>query len=276
MLSRSTTRVLLCSSFLAASSGCGGAAGSRLGRNADENYHHPEYGYGLLEAPESPAVLLGGGWHADSLALAAGPVSGSDSNAKLTQHYDWNDDGETDHTEEMNRYELHLVHDNGAEVFIRAVPVPASLEGKRPSELALAYMQAITRDGDMAARFSPADLPTKSGNKIEAGLIGEGSCSVSGVEAYRLELTAQRTEPAPPGPQKRARLIIVRPGYHHKVVGAEDRKVPVMLVAAYTNLPEKFDEQEEDFNRFLGQWVLGGYGEAIPVETGGGAHTCEP
>jgi len=220
--------------------------------------------------------MLSGAWHADSLALAAGPMSSPDSDATLTQHYDWNDDGSTDHTEEMNRYELHLVHDYGAGGFIRAVPVPPSLEGKRPSELAEAYMEAITRDGDMAARFSPADLPTDSSTTIEAGLIDEGSCAISGVDAYRLELTAHRSEPAPPGPEQRARLIIVRPGFRHKVSGAEDHEVPVMLVAAYTNSPEKFDEQEEDFNRFLGLWVLGGYGEAIPVESGGGAHTCQP
>lgn len=256
---------------------CGCVKGTgRFGSSGEylHNHHPVRVGY---EASE-PGTLLGSAWRLDNFTVKDARVGDQKlaGSYMSKRHYDLDDNGSYELDVEEARHDLRFEHRNtGALIWFALMPQSAS---QRDLELRV-IARSVADDfsgGVGAVTVTPKGIILTSEQRYASVVARTAGCRLGSVEAYQADFVVADVDQLkldPTSRSRRVRLLIARPGYT-RTIGPSSTKLPVVLVAGMSSLPEDFPKHEADFGRFVAAIGLGGPHDKAPPAAPSGV-TCD-
>jgi hypothetical protein len=245
-------------------------------------YVHHVYRYRVLSAAgadaSKPLALLGDDWELDNLYFEGPRLKHKMTPEFLTTYrFDTDGDGAPDTDEKVFVYDLRFKHRaRDALIFTRSLPIAGELRNKDLRVLAQRYFDAISGAGYEAVVLGGIDKVKEQ--RYAAEIVDKGPAQLAGREAYTMTFDVANVDQVkltPNARHTRVQVAFVRAPFNYVTSSGakEGSSYPVLLVAAYANLPEDFVTDLPDFEKLLGRLQIddrAGF-ERLPVEASKGA-----
>lgn len=243
-----------------------------------DGYRHATYPYGVIH--ELGDQLLPPVWLLDNYYLDRRVIKPKAAPEYMIGfHLDTNNDGVVDEIEQGYRYDLSFVNQRtSAQIYVRTVP-----QSYEVANLSLDVVARRFTDSLAGGDFVVVEFGTVRGlvnaqlveTKRYVTTMESGSpATMAGVEAYEATIAirnAAQVQGQVDRPDERRRVVFCRPGFAFQPKRSSKVQYPVLLIASYQALPEKFEEGLPDFERFLDAIAFAGrigYERPEPVVTG--------
>ena len=240
-----------------------------VGAISAAGYQNNEYGY-EIEATSSGA-FVDESWQIDNFYRRRGEwtlKSGNDY--EVTYALDANDDGKYESSARLKAYDLRLTHKNhDGVIFIKTIPLSTKLAKKRPEVLLARYVDGISGHG--IAYFSDDGQDDEREEQVRiklqrfgAKIESEGSMEVAGLVGRGAIIHISNIDQLQADPEAQGQcmeLFVAHTPFVHEVEWYEQEmpaKFPVLMVLAYYNQADAFEEGLEDFHRFAASVTVGG------------------
>ena len=231
-----------------------GCAAHPAGQFGTTGYQNPTYSYSVSYAEGT--LVLPQGWVLDNFASSPqGLVPRKDMGYVTTVHLDRDGDRVPDGPLRIPAYDLRFVHSaHPGVIWLRTFPYSYHLHEQTLEELARSYVPYMLAAGVEAASI---DDRAPGPPQVSVTLRSQDAWMVAGHPAEVLEL---EETPMAGGALRRARVVLVRPGFMYQLTTQRRETVlfPVLLVAGYSNTPEQFEASAPDFDAFLEQITVQG------------------
>jgi hypothetical protein len=223
-----------------------------------DGYRHATYPYGVIHQPgQGPLPPV---WMLDNFYVDGGTLRPKEAPNYLIQfHLDTDNDGVVDTVEKGFRYDLSFINQRtGAQIYVRTVPLSYEV-----ANLALDVVARRFTDALAGGDFTVVEFGFESGfvktqvvenKRYVTTMESSGPAKMAGAEAYEATIAirnAEQEQGKDARPDERRRVVFCRPGFAFQPRYARKVQYPVLLIASYEAMPEKFDEGLPDFERFL-------------------------
>lgn len=229
-----------------------------------QGFHHSDFTYQITASANGE--LLSQKWIVDNYQLDELGVprklkSGSSYMKPLK--FDLTGDGTISVTTDYPLYDLRYTHrHNDGVIWVRSLPFTKSLDETELRVLMRRFVDAMAIDGMAATRI---DRKRAKFRPFATRLLNSGMAKIWGHSAYTGIVEISNTETSsisPDGATELVELVLVRTHFFWRpTIAVKDRLksgrrntlVPVLLIVAYSNRPEDFESQREEFHRFVQQ-----------------------
>jgi hypothetical protein len=248
-----------------------------------DGYRHATYPYGVIHRPgEAPLPPV---WILDNFYVDGSKLRPKEAPNYLIQfHLDTDNDGVVDTIEKGFRYDLSFINQRtGAQIYVRTVPLSYDV-----ANLALDVVARRFTDSLAGGDFAVVEFGFESGfvktqvvenKRYVTTMESSGPSRMAGAEAYEATIAirnAEHEQGKDARPDERRRVVFCRPGFTFQPRFGRKVQYPVLLIASYEAMPEKFEEGLPDFERFLDaiafNGMIGYTGSEAPAATPADAH----
>ncbi len=232
-----------------------GACGSHLKQGAIESdgYHHPVYPYAVLHPIGED--LLPRDWVLDNYYVQGKRIKAKEAPEYVTSfELDTNGDGVYDDKVKAYVYDLLFVHQRtSANIFARTVPQSYEVANLGLDVVARRFADALAGGDFSVVEFGDEEQPrlqVVERRRYATAIETAGAASLAGQQAFEATITLKNVDQS--APEQKLRVVFVRPGFvFQRRSRGKLLNYPVLLIAGYRALPDKFDENRPDFDRFL-------------------------
>ena len=250
-----------------------GCATSKTAQFGPSGYVHRTYSYTVRYAEGSQ--VLPTGWRLDNyFANAQGLYPRTDPGYTIGVQLDRNDDRVADGVVSVPTYDLRFIHEqHPGVIWLRTFPYSYHYHEHSLDQLTEDYLPYLAAQGPEAAVIEDRQ---PGAPRVSVVVRDRASWMVAGHPAVALDIElnplAGAAEPA-----RRARLVLVQPGFMHQVTRSRQSVLyPVLLVVGYSNAPEAFDAGLPAFEGLLQQIVVQGVSGVTKITDFGPASSSPP
>jgi hypothetical protein len=242
-------------------------------------YVHHVYRYRVLKAPDAdaskPLALLGDAWELDNVYFKDERLKHKMTPEFVTtHHFDTDGDGAWDTEEKVFVYDLRFKHTKrDGVIFTRSLPIAGELRNKDLRVLAQRYFDSISGAGYEAVVLGGVEEIKE--RRYAAEMVDKGPAKLAGRDAYTMTFDVANVDQVkltPSARHTRVQVAFMRAPFSYvtRSGARQGTEYPILLVAAYANLPDDFASDLPDFESLLGRLQIDEHAgfQRLPQEGG--------
>ncbi len=229
-------------------------------------YRSELYSYSVQAVPGKDTIM-GEGWKVDNFyrtgeSETARWLPKEADEYETTYRLDLDGDGKTDEDVDTNRYDLKLTHaEHDGVVSVRMIPVSTDQGQKRLSVLVRRYVESISGAGHTTFSLDESEVVIEK--RYAASIERESKATIAGLDAYVATIAIKnvdqlRMDPKTVGTKVEVVFAHMPFRYMRENSSRVEVEFPVVMVAAYFNRGNEFEEGLADFRGLLNRVVING------------------
>jgi len=263
-----------------------GAAGcvKATGSFTDGAFAHTTYPYRVVPAADG---ILDVAWRLENFQRKRDGELEQKKSDELVSDYrlDSDADGQPDATLSIPTFDLRYEHrQRDGVIWLRTFPISGTLRIKELRVLMQNYIDQIAGVGYETVDLEKMEVLER---RFASEMLDRGDATLAGRRAYVATVDVANIDQVHLSPTSRAvrvRLVLVRPDFAYIPDKNNSAAFPVLMMAAYSNLPEDFERDLPSFERFLGEieivgdrgWQLSSLERLAPVAPAADAPAAPP
>jgi hypothetical protein len=234
--------------------GCAHLARSPIARFDEAGFHADADAYSIGYAQPEAWRLLSDAWQVDNYSYKRGRPAREKTEGEYDAKLSWPASDGRLFSVSTTAYDLRLSHrESNGVIWVRAMPVPAELRGKRLRVLAEDWANRLT-----GTLYQSQLVATERSNRLATKLLESRTVRVGDRPGHAVtfevvDLDKRELDPDAPGTRVRALFVSASLRKHLESLspGYGDFDAPACLLLGYANDDAEFDESLADFERLV-------------------------